>query len=119
VLRESFHDFHAAGTDARIADSAIPRSGTFLFVLMGICTYAPSRMSFAPAGAGEDFDAKRIPRLMPWAKFFRPSGPERATRNICASQWKSQRQKLPLRQPSGPAENSRQKAADRRMKGEG
>jgi len=35
----------------------------------------PSRMSFAPAGAGEDFNANRIPRLTRWAKFFRPSGP--------------------------------------------
>jgi hypothetical protein len=65
-------------------------------VLKPICQAA---FSFAPAGAWENFNANRIPRLAAWAKIFRPSGPERAMRNKAVSRGKSQRQKASLRQP--------------------
>jgi len=45
-------------------------------------------MSFAPAGAGEDFNANRLPRLTRWAKIFRPSGPGEDSRQqaVCRRQ---------------------------------
>jgi len=41
-------------------------------------------VSFAPAGAGEDFNVNRIPRLTRWAKFFRPSGPGAVAQALAA-----------------------------------